>query len=87
MKIPDFINNISIEDFNYDLPDQQIAKYPLEKRDQSKLLVWKNGDITDELFTNLPGVLPAQSLLVFNNTKVIKARLLFLKETGDGLFL
>ena len=82
MKIPDFINNISIEDFNYDLPDQQIAKYPLEKRDQSKLLVWKNGDITDELFTNLPGVLPAQSLLVFNNTKVIKARLLFLKETG-----
>jgi S-adenosylmethionine:tRNA ribosyltransferase-isomerase len=74
--------NISIELFNYELPDERIAKYPLEQRDQSKLLTWKAGQITDEKFQNLPDLLPAKSLLVFNNTKVIRARLQFVKETG-----
>jgi S-adenosylmethionine:tRNA ribosyltransferase-isomerase len=64
------------------LPDEKIAKYPLEARDQSKLLVWKNGSIQDSQFGNLPEFLPPQSLLIFNNTKVIRARLHFQKETG-----
>lgn len=76
------VTGISINDYAYDLPDEKIAKYPLEERDQSKLLVWKNGTILDTQFGNLPDFLPANSLLVFNNTKVIRARLHFHKETG-----
>lgn len=74
--------NISINDYNYSLPDEKIAKYPLPQRDQSKLLAWKNNSIEDRIFSELPGLLPENSLLVFNNTKVIRARLLFEKETG-----
>lgn len=73
---------IAISNFNYPLPDEKIAKYPLAKRDQSKLLVWKNQSITDHTFTELPDLLPANSLLLFNNTKVIRARLFFEKITG-----
>lgn len=73
---------ISISDFNYHLPDEKIAKYPLPQRDQSKLLVWKNKLIEDHAFTEIPDLLPENSLLIFNNTKVIRARLLFEKETG-----
>jgi S-adenosylmethionine:tRNA ribosyltransferase-isomerase len=76
------VTGISISDYAYDLPDEKIAKYPLEARDQSKLLVWKNGSIQDSHFGNLPEFLPPQSLLIFNNTKVIRARLHFQKETG-----
>ncbi len=76
------VTGISTSDFAYELPDEKIAKYPLAERDQSKLLVWKNGRIQDAQFRNLPDYLPANSLLVFNNTKVIRARLHFLKETG-----
>ncbi|MGE5447846.1 MAG: S-adenosylmethionine:tRNA ribosyltransferase-isomerase [Bacteroidales bacterium] len=76
------VTGISINDFAYELPDEKIAKYPLTERDESKLLVWKNGHIIDEQFTHLPKHLPANSLLIFNNTKVIRARLHFLKETG-----
>jgi S-adenosylmethionine:tRNA ribosyltransferase-isomerase len=76
------VTGISISDFAYDLPDSKIAKYPLAERDQSKLLVWKNGQIQDEQFSNLHQHLPAGSLLIFNNTKVIRARLYFQKETG-----
>lgn len=76
------VTGISISDYAYDLPDEKIAKYPLDERDQSKLLVWKNGTIQDSQFGNLPDFLPANSLLVFNNTKVIRARLHFQKETG-----
>jgi S-adenosylmethionine:tRNA ribosyltransferase-isomerase len=76
------VQRISTSDFAYDLPDERIAKYPLAERDQSKLLVWKNGTIQDEQFRNLANFLPANSLLVFNNTKVIRARMHFLKETG-----
>ncbi|HAQ21014.1 MAG TPA: S-adenosylmethionine tRNA ribosyltransferase [Prolixibacteraceae bacterium] len=76
------VKGISISDYAFDLPETKIAKYPLAGRDQSKLLVWKNGNIQDAQFQNLPEHLPANSLLIFNNTKVIRARLHFQKETG-----
>jgi len=76
------VTGISISDYAYELPDEKIAKYPLDERDQSKLLVWKNGQIQDSQFGNLPDFLPSNSLLIFNNTKVIRARLHFQKETG-----
>ena len=76
------VTRIQISDYAYDLPDERIAKYPLAERDQSKLLVWKDGQIRDEQFRNLSSCLPDQSLLIFNNTKVIRARLHFQKETG-----
>ncbi len=74
--------NIRIEDFNYPLPDERIAKFPLPQRDQSKLLIYRGGEIEERQFHNLPEVLPTDSLLVFNNTRVIQARLHFRKETG-----
>lgn len=74
--------HIKISDYNYPLPDERIAKFPLEQRDRSKLLVYRNGDISESVFASLPDYLPAGSLLVFNNTKVIQARLHFRKETG-----
>lgn len=80
--IPGKVMGIAIRDYSYVLPDERIAKYPLAERDQSKLLVWKNGTILDSEFRNLPEFLPANSLLIFNNTKVIRARLHFQKETG-----
>ena len=76
------VQQIRIEDYDYNLPDERIAKFPLEQRDASKLLVYKNGEISESKFVNLPDLLPLDSLLVFNNTKVIQARLLFSKETG-----
>ena len=76
------VQQISISDYAYELPDAKIAKYPLAERDQSKLLVWKKGRIQDVRFRNLPEYLPSNSLLIFNNTKVIRARLHFQKETG-----
>lgn len=76
------VTGISMDEYAYDLPDEKIAKYPLSERDQSKLLVWKNGQIQDEQFRNLSEFLPTGSLLIFNNTKVIRARLHFQKETG-----
>ncbi|MBV5315816.1 MAG: S-adenosylmethionine:tRNA ribosyltransferase-isomerase [Prolixibacteraceae bacterium] len=81
-KLHEQVTGISISDYAYELPDARIAKYPLAERDQSKLLVWKNGNIEDTQFRNLPEYLPANSLLIFNNTKVIRARLHFQKETG-----
>ncbi len=74
--------NIRIADYTYDLPEERIAKFPLEKRDNSKLLVYKNGQITHKHFYDLPQLLPADTLLVVNNTKVIYARLIFRKPTG-----
>ncbi|GAA4315916.1 S-adenosylmethionine:tRNA ribosyltransferase-isomerase [Nibribacter koreensis] len=73
---------ISIADYTYDLPEERIAQFPLEVRDQSRLLVYQQGRIADAHFTELANVLPAQSLLVFNNTKVVQARLRFQKATG-----
>ena len=74
--------HIHISEFNYPLPDERIAKFPLPVRDQSKLLVYRHGEVTEDRFTSLPDYLPAGSLMVFNNTKVIQARLHFRKETG-----
>lgn len=74
--------DIRIEDFNYDLPDERIAKYPIGQRDHSKLLVYRNKHIEDDVFMNLEKYLPDKSLLVMNNTKVIRARLFFHKESG-----
>lgn len=77
--------HIHISDYNYDLPDGRIAKYPLEKRDDSKLLVYKNSEIVDEKFTSIVDYLPENSLIVFNNTRVIQARLVFYKQTGAAI--
>lgn len=74
--------HISIKQFDYDLPDERIAKYPLDERDASKLLVYKNGEIVEDRFINLVSNLPENSLLIFNNSKVVEARLLFQKATG-----
>lgn len=74
--------NIHISDYDYELADNRIAKYPLADRDSSKLLVYDHGEVKDTHFTSLPDYLPAGALMVFNNTKVIQARLHFQKETG-----
>jgi len=78
----DRIQNISIQDFTYELPDEQIATYALSDRDHSRLLIWNNGEISDEQFYHLSDHLPPASMLVFNNTRVIRARLFFRKLTG-----
>ncbi|MDR0757813.1 MAG: S-adenosylmethionine:tRNA ribosyltransferase-isomerase [Tannerella sp.] len=74
--------DIQISGYSYDLPDERIAKYPLSQRDKSKLLVYRNGEIDEARFDRLTEYLPAGALLVFNNTRVIRARLPFRKETG-----
>ena len=79
------VQNISIEDYNYPLPDERIAKYPLGERDASKLLVLKNGKITSSHFKNIDDFLPKDSLLIFNETKVVRARLQFTKESGASI--
>ena len=76
------IRNININDYNYDLPDEKIAKYPLDERDMSKLLVFDGDKIVEDRFRNISTHLPAGSLLLFNDTKVINARMIFEKETG-----
>lgn len=73
---------IRIEDFNYPLPDERIAKFPLPRRDESKLLVYRDGKVSESIFKQITDFLPADALMVFNNTRVIQARLLFRKETG-----
>ena len=79
MKHPSLLH---IEDFNYDLPNQKIAKYPLEQRDQSKLLIYGGGEIKESIYANIADELPRGNLLVFNDTKVVEARMLFQKPTG-----
>ncbi|MDN3658301.1 S-adenosylmethionine:tRNA ribosyltransferase-isomerase [Ferruginibacter paludis] len=74
--------NIAIIDYTYSLPEEKIAAFPLADRDASKLLVYKNGNMQQHLYKNIADCLPAESLLVFNNTKVIPARILFQKSTG-----
>ena len=76
------IPEIDIKDYNYDLPDEKIAKYPLSERDMSKLLVYKNAEINEDKFTSIPEQLPEGHLMVFNDTKVVPARLHFQRETG-----
>lgn len=72
---------IQIKDFNYPLPDERIAKFPLPERDGSKLLVYNRGAVTEDIFRSLPQYLPQGALMIFNNTKVIRARLHFRKKT------
>ncbi len=74
---------IQISDYNYILPDNRIADFPLEKRDESKLLVYKKKQIQDAVFLNLPNYLDPESYIVFNNTRVVRARLCFFKENGS----
>lgn len=74
--------HIKIEEYTYNLSDEQIAKYPLKKRDESKLLVFDKNTISENIFKNIGNYLPSNSLLVANNTKVIRARLEFFKSTG-----
>jgi S-adenosylmethionine:tRNA ribosyltransferase-isomerase len=74
--------NLCIKDYTYHLPEERIAKYPLAKRDDSKLLIYQEGDITENIFNNIASYIPPHSLLIFNNSKVIEARLLFQKPTG-----
>ncbi len=76
------IPTIKIEDYNYELKNERIAKYPLDRRDASKLLIYKNGVPGETIFRNLAGYLPENSLMVFNDTKVVPARLHFQKDTG-----
>ena len=74
--------HIHISDFNYELSDERIAKFPLQQRDHSKLLIYQHGEVSDDVFLNLPNHVPQGALMVFNNTRVIQARLHFRKETG-----
>lgn len=74
--------HIRISDYNYPLPDERIAKFPIAQRDHSKLLVYRKGDVSQDVFYNLPEYLPKGALMVFNNTKVIQARMHFRKDTG-----
>lgn len=80
MFLLDLIKNIRIEDYDYDLPEDRIARYPVEPRDASKLLVYRQGRITESRYSELAGQLPADALLLFNQTKVVQARLHFMKN-------
>lgn len=76
------IPGIRISDYTYDLPENRIARYPLPVRHDSKLLIYRDEEIMDDHFRNIPEILPQDSLLIFNNTQVVPARLIFRKETG-----
>jgi S-adenosylmethionine:tRNA ribosyltransferase-isomerase len=77
--------DIRIDEYKYDLPPERIARYPLPERDESKLLVWDGKNIYDRVFKELPSLIDRDNLLVFNNTRVIRARLLFAKESGAAI--
>ena len=79
------VKQLNINNYSYELPDQKIAKYPLENRDESRLLIYKDGRISENIFKNIADELVSNSLLVFNNTKVIRARLNFKKKTGSKI--
>ena len=78
----DSVKHIKIQDFNYPLPDERIAKFPLKERDHSKLLLYKHGEVSEDKFYDISNYLPENGLMIFNNTKVIQARLHFRKDTG-----
>ena len=77
--------NIHIQDYRYDLPDERIARFPLPERDAAKLLVYRQGDIQESVFRELPDLLPAGALLLFNDTRVIQARIRFQTQAGDPI--
>jgi len=76
---------LSIDNYDYPLPDDRIAQFPLERRDQSKLLIYKQEQVSEDVFSNLSHHLPFDSLIIFNETRVIHARLLFHKESGSPI--
>ena len=76
--------HIHISDYQYDLPDERIAKFPMARRDQSKLLIYNKGEVGEDIFYHLPDYLPKGALMVFNNTKVIQARMHFRKTDANG---
>ena len=80
-----FPGHIAISEYTYDLKEYQIAKYPVEPRDSSKLLIYNDGVIRDSIYSNLSEFLPENCLMVMNNTKVVEARLLFTKSTGSTI--
>ena len=75
--------NLRIEDYTYALPDERIAKHPLAERDASKLLIYERGKITEDIYRNIAQHIPSKTLMVFNQTRVVNARLLFKKSTGS----
>jgi len=79
------VRDININDYDYDLPADRIAQYPVEERDKSQLLIYKDDKISSDFFRNIDEYLPPDSLLVFNNTRVIRARIIFKKETGASV--
>jgi S-adenosylmethionine:tRNA ribosyltransferase-isomerase len=85
IKPDEFLKNIHISDFDYPLPEARIAKYPLKDRDASKLLIYRDEEVSQTVFSNLPDLLTPDDLLVFNNTRVIPARLKFKKPTGAAI--
>ena len=76
------IPDIRIEDYNYPLPDERIAKYPLAERDSSKLLRYVDGKVDEHIFRDITDFLPDNAIMVFNDTKVVPARLHFVRPTG-----
>ncbi len=78
-------SDISIEEFTYDLPQEKIAAYPLEQRDASRLLIFRAGEISESTFNKLPDFLEKESVLVFNTTRVVRARLNFLNSKGQAI--
>jgi len=79
------VQNINISEYDYPLPDERIAKYPLAERDASKLLVLKGASLQEDHFRNIGNYLPEKSVLVFNETKVVRARLQFVKDSGAAI--
>lgn len=79
------MRDINLDNYNYDLPQEKIAQYPVEERDMSNLLVYNGGKINKAVFRDIGDILPPDSLLVFNNTRVIRARIVFHKETGAAI--
>ena len=79
------VKNISIANFTYHLHNDKIALHPLQNRDESKLLIYKDGVIKEDVYKNIHQHLPKKSLLIFNDTKVIKARLVYTKPTGGSI--
>ncbi len=76
------MQDIDLNEYNYELPDERIAQYPVDERESSKLLIYRKGKISQDIFSSISQYVPENSLLVFNNTRVIRARLLFRKESG-----
>ncbi|HZG23111.1 MAG TPA: S-adenosylmethionine:tRNA ribosyltransferase-isomerase, partial [Chitinophagaceae bacterium] len=74
--------DLQMENFSYNLPEENIAKYPLKERDQSRLLIYQDRSLSEDIYRNIARHLPEGSLLVFNNTRVVEARLFFRKVTG-----